>query len=230
MQGTPSQLVAFTHAALFSPSHSTLRQALQQNFLVTIPSLTPKLLSKYPPNSIATAKGHFDQTRKNIQSTKPKPSLPFPSSLTATSITLPTDNDDDNTFPSSATLGLPSNHCLAAVMETTGQVFTNQTGRFILPSSQGYTQLLILYCYNANYIHAKPMKSKTAATIFKANQAGYTTLVSAGLKPRLQQLDASVALKSFLHESDSDFQSAPPPASIAAILPNKPSAPSKTIS
>jgi hypothetical protein len=45
-------------------------------------------------------------------------------------------------------------------MDSTGQIFTDQTGRFILPSSQGYTQLLIIYLYDTNFIHAKPMKSK----------------------------------------------------------------------
>jgi hypothetical protein len=48
-----------------------------------------------------------------------------------------------------------SHHCFAAVMDSTGQVLTDQMGHFILPSSQGYTQLLILYSYDANFIHAE---------------------------------------------------------------------------
>jgi hypothetical protein len=97
-------------------------------------------------------------------------------------------------------------------MQTTGQVFTDQTARFILPSSQGYTQLLILYCYNANYIHAEPMKSKTAGAILKAYQSSHALLIAAGLKPRLQRLDneASADLRTFLDNSDIDFQLALP--------------------
>jgi hypothetical protein len=189
MQGSPAQLVAFAHAALFSPSLSTLQQALQKNYLPTFPGISPKLLSKYPPNSIATAKGHLDQTRKNVQSTKPKQTTLSPA-LAAAVVPLPCNHDDDNDFfPPSTPPGLPIDHCFAAVMESTGQIFTGQTGRFILPSSQGFTQLLVLYCYDANYIHAEPMKSKTAAAILKAYQAAYTTLTAAGLKPRLQRLD-----------------------------------------
>jgi hypothetical protein len=213
MQGTPAQLVAFTHAALFSPAPSTLLHALQRNFLPTLPGISPKLLSKYPPNSLATAKGHLDQTRKNVRSTQPKPTSPSSPNLAATASLPPTLDDAlTDSFPPAAPPGLPTDHCFAAVMEPTGQIFTDQTGRFILPSSQGYNQLLILYCYDANYIHAEPMKSKTAAAILKAYQSAYTTLTAAGLKPRLQRLDneASAALKSFLHESDVDFQLAPP--------------------
>jgi hypothetical protein len=181
------------------------------------PGISPKLLSKYPPNSNATAKGHLDQTRKNVQSTKPKHTTLSPA-LTAAVVPLPcNDDNNDDFFPPSTPPGLPIDHCFAAVMESTGQIFTNQTGCFILPSSQGFTQLLVLYCYDANYIHAEPMKSKTAAAILKAYQAAYTTLTAAGLKPQLQRLDneASVALKTFLNNSDMAFQLAPPGHSLS---------------
>ncbi|MCK7513582.1 MAG: hypothetical protein MZV70_62545 [Desulfobacterales bacterium] len=35
-------------------------------------------------------------------------------------------------------------------MEPTGQVYTDQTGRFITPSSNGNNYLLILYDYDSN--------------------------------------------------------------------------------
>jgi hypothetical protein len=91
MQGTPSQLVAFTHAALFSPSHSTLRWALQQNFLVTIPGLTPKLLAKYPPNLIATDKVISTKPKKIFNPLSPNHLLPLhPPSPPQTSLYRPT--------------------------------------------------------------------------------------------------------------------------------------------
>jgi hypothetical protein len=215
LQGSPSQLVAFLHAALFSPALSTLSQALRHNLLPNIPGLSSELVARHPPHSIATAKGHLDQVRKNLRSTQPKPtSKPPPSSpSSAFNVSLdPTLETDLDLFPPSAPPGIPTDHCFAAVMESTGQVFTDQTGRFILPSSQGNTQLLILYAYDANYIHAEPMKSKTSNAILNAYKAAHATLVAAGLKPRLQYLDneASTALKSFLHSSDIDFQLAPP--------------------
>ena len=63
---TPAQLVAFAHAALFSPALSTLEQALRKNFIPHFPGLSLELLRKYPPSSIPMVKGHLDQVRKNV--------------------------------------------------------------------------------------------------------------------------------------------------------------------
>jgi hypothetical protein len=70
----------------------------------------------------------------------------------------------------------------------------------------------IIYLYDANFIHAEPMKSKTASAILAAYKAGHSILSAHGLKPCLQRLnkEASAALKMFLHDSDIDFQLAPP--------------------
>jgi hypothetical protein len=55
-------------------------------------------------------------------------------------------------------------------MTPTGQVYTNQTGRFITPSSNGNNYLLILYDYDSNAILAEPLKDHTPGT---AILAGY---------------------------------------------------------
>jgi hypothetical protein len=62
LSASPSELVAFGHAALFSPSLSTLCTALDINFLIGFPGLTSQLVSKYAPASTAMVKGHLDQT------------------------------------------------------------------------------------------------------------------------------------------------------------------------
>jgi hypothetical protein len=148
--GSPSELVAFAHAALFSPSLSTLTKALSKNYICNFPGLSQSLLSKFPPNSVATAKGPLDQTCRNFRSTKPqstsKPTKPPPNHPSSSAmLALPNLESADDTFPADAPPGLDSHHCFASVMDSTGQIFTDQTCRFILPSSQGYTQLLIIY-------------------------------------------------------------------------------------
>ena len=45
-----SQLVAFAHAALFSPALSMLQRALDKNFLPPFPGLTAQTLQKHPPH------------------------------------------------------------------------------------------------------------------------------------------------------------------------------------
>jgi hypothetical protein len=65
------------------------------------------------------------------------------------------------------------------------------------------------------------MKSKTASAILAAYKASHSILSAHGLKPRLQRLDneAYAALKTFLHNSDIDFQLAPP--GIERFAPSK---------
>ena len=66
-------MVAFSHATLFSPRISTLQQALDLGYEVKqFPGLTSASLKQHPPNSVSTAKGHLDQIRAGKQSTQPK--------------------------------------------------------------------------------------------------------------------------------------------------------------
>jgi hypothetical protein len=60
--------------------------------------------------------------------------------------------------------------CFAACIQPTGLIFTDQTGEFVIPSSTGNNQLLVIYDYDSNYIHAEPMKSKTGPAILAAYQ------------------------------------------------------------
>jgi hypothetical protein len=52
-----------------------------------------------------------------------------------------------------------------AITEPTGQIYTDQTGRFILPSSTGNNYLMILYDYDSNHIFVQPMKIQQGLTI-----------------------------------------------------------------
>ena len=60
----PAEIVKFAHAALFLPSISTLKKALDRNYIVNFPGLTAQTLRRHPPSSVATIKGHIDQLRK----------------------------------------------------------------------------------------------------------------------------------------------------------------------
>jgi len=207
---TPAELVAFAHAALFSPTLSTLKQALERGYLTAFPGLSAKTLAKYPPNSIAMHKGHLDQSRKNQRSTKPgaplsmpAPSIDAPPTVaTADAFPLPDDNTHARTH-----------HCFAAVFEpATGQIHSDQTGKFVLASSAGNNYVLVVYDYDSNSILVEPMRSRTGPCILAAFQVVHARLVNAGLRPQLHRLDneCSAALKSFLRASDIDFQLVPP--------------------
>jgi hypothetical protein len=61
---TTKNIIAFFHAAMFSPTIETLYKALNLGYITGIPGVSAKALRKYPPFSAATIKGHLDQTRK----------------------------------------------------------------------------------------------------------------------------------------------------------------------
>ena len=70
--GSPSATarIRFYHAALFSPSLSTLQKTLDAGYLSSIPGLTSTSLRRHPPISEDTIKGHLNAQRQHVRSTK----------------------------------------------------------------------------------------------------------------------------------------------------------------
>ena len=205
---TPAELVAFAHATLFSPALSTLKNALVRGFLPNYMGLTAKTLRKYPPTSIAMEKGHLDQTRKNQRSTK----RPVDTSTPCPVHDVP-DPTHADAFPTSESNNVRTHQCYAAVFEpASGQIHSDQTGKFVLASSSGNNYILVVYDYDSNCILVEPMRSRTGPCILAAFQLIHARLTAAGLKPQLQRLDneCSAALKTFLRDADVDFQLVPP--------------------
>ena len=202
-----AEIVQFFHAALFSPSISTLKQALKNNILPNIPGLTMESLTKYPPVSVATHKGHMDQSRANQKSTKPK------SKQLGNKNHIELDQDPDF-FPTVLARGTSTHNVFTNIIspEPEGQVHTDQTGRFPVPSTNGNNYVMVLYAYDANAILVAPLKSRSANNILIAYKKLHARLVKAGIRPKLQRLDneCSELLKDFLEEEEIDFQLSPP--------------------
>ena len=64
------------HAVCGYPVKSTWLAAIEAGNYVGWPLLTTRNVKKYYPETIETLKGHMNQSRKNVRSTKPKKS-PF---------------------------------------------------------------------------------------------------------------------------------------------------------
>ena len=216
---TTRERVAFMHAACFSPCTSTLIGAIEAGRMTGIPWLTSDLVRRHLPQSEATVRGHLDQQRKNLNSTKPKVEYPIldvePPPAEEESKPSPTTSAEDfsDLNPKPDEPAELRSHCLyAGFAEVTGKVFSDQTGKFLMPSTSGNEYLLILYDYDSNFIHAEAMKNKSGTEIVNAYRRGHKLLTARGLKPQLQRLDneASEALKEFMTEEHIDFQLAPP--------------------
>ena len=125
---TQRDLIQWLHAAAFSPSISTFLEAVERNFFVTWPNLTPKVIRRYLKPSVATVKGHLNQQRQRHR--KPLHVTPTP---------IPT-----------------RTHTIYAATldptQPTGNSFSDLTGRFPIQSNRGANYIFVLYDYDSNAI------------------------------------------------------------------------------
>jgi hypothetical protein len=216
----PADIVAFHHAALFSPSISTLNTAMKKGYLPPLPGLTEQSLKRHPPDAQSSTMGHLDNRRKNIQSTK-QPQQPDPDQETVADI-----------YPDQPTSQDRTHHCYLAVTEPKSLVYTDQTGSLPVTSSTGNNYLLIGYDYDSNNILFRPIKNRTAEAITAAIADVHTTLSLGGCKPKFHRLDNECPqqVKDYFNRREVKYQLAPPPTTTEPTQPREPSARAKTTS
>ena len=188
---TQQKMVQWLHAAAFSPSTSTLDDAIQRNFFATWPGLTPDIVRRYLPPSEAIVKGHLDQQRQR------KRKQPI--------------SDEQ---PPSAT-GTRSHTIYSAIIDPstpTGRTYSDLTGRFPVQSNRGANYILVIYKYDSNAILVRPLRNRTAPEIKSVFQNVVHYLTIRGLRPRLHTLDneASTILCDYLRSEDVEYQLVPP--------------------
>jgi hypothetical protein len=131
--------IAYYHAAMCLPSLSTWCDVIDTSRLTTWPNLTSTQEQRHPPQLAAMIKGHLNQQGVNICSTQPtEPSIKPTTKTSASAISPKPDPVATSPMP------IKSHYLYAACQHATGQVFTDQTGHFLLSSSAGYSNLLIL--------------------------------------------------------------------------------------
>ena len=194
-------LATYLHAAFGNPARSTLLRAIRRGHLTTVPGLTTHLISKHLPDSLATALGHQDQEAKHLRSTR-RPDL---------------SDDVDPTVPDldlAPVLEDKSHHVFAVLMDRSEltKSYSDQTGRFPIPSSRGNNYLFVLYHHDTNSIHVHPIPNRQAASIRKAWESIHTTLRLHGHAPALHILDneCSQDLKDAFAKHNVTFQRVPP--------------------
>ena len=202
-QETVPERIAFLHWCAGSPQLSTWCKAIDAGFFRSWPGLTSKLVRKHMPQSIPMIKGHLDQQRKNIKSTKPKRSMAKPRFLPGE------DETEQDLHP--AQHEHRTNYIYADCHDITGQIFSDQPGRFLVSSISGHQYIMIVYDYDSNSILAEPMKSRSGPEMRRAYKAIFDYLTKRGFRPKLQRLDneASRELKDFMEEKEVDFQLTP---------------------
>jgi hypothetical protein len=146
---TPAEHLAYAHATLGSPTISCLTTAVEKGFLPNMPRLNKAALQKYPPHTVATAKGHLDQSRKNKHSTKTNKLSPL--------LQITAELDDDpltDAFLTAEPSGLATQAIYVDLWDAaTGKIFSDLTGRLPVPSSRGNIYIFLLYDYDSNSIN-----------------------------------------------------------------------------
>ena len=98
------------------------------------------------------------------------------------------------------------------MVEFTGKVSTDQTGRFPVTSSCGIKYLMVLYNHYSNVILAERLTSCNKHELIRATCVLHVYLFDRGLTPQYQMLDNECpgGLKTFLRNSSVKLQLAPP--------------------
>jgi hypothetical protein len=187
-----NQKVNYLRAACFSPVKSTWITAIKNGNFTSWPVLTEQAVEKHLSKSTSTTKFHLNQQRQNARTTKVKDTK-----------VIVTEPELDH--------GIKTQFVYAATIDT-GQIYTDQTGRFPVVSSKGNKNIMLLYDYDSNAIMAQPIKDRTAPELLRAFQVMEQELVARGLEPKIMKLDneASKLLKTYLHQQNIILQLVPP--------------------
>ena len=185
-------LVTYLHKAAFSPVPITWTKAIDAGYFTIWPGLSSKLVKKHLDKPFATSQGHMKQVYQNIQSTKS------------------TSNNADVEMTMSD--NIRTNTAGTKVVEITGRLYTDQTGRFPVTSSRGNKYVMVLYHYDTNAILAKALKSRAEQELVNAQEYLHKYLKARGFQPEVQILDNECpeGLKNYFRTNNIQFQLVPP--------------------
>jgi hypothetical protein len=132
------QAIKWMHAVCGYQVKTTWLKAIKAGNYIGWPLLTVKNVMKYYPETTETPKGHLNQTRKNLRSTKPKPF---------------------KTTSSTQLQGKKVQDVHTQVYEVRETVFTDQTGQFPTQSRSGNKYIMVMVDIDSSGILVEPLKS-----------------------------------------------------------------------
>ena len=145
--------------------------------------LNKRNIDKYYPETTKTPKGHLNQTRKNVRSTKPK--------------TRPFEKTDAATLR-----GKKVQEVYTKVYDVRNTVFLDQTGQFPTRSKRGNKYIMVMVEIDSNAILVEPIKNRTDAELTRSYHTMMLRLKQAGIIPQKHILDNEVsnAMKTIIRE------------------------------
>ena len=106
---------------------------------------------------------------------------------------------------------LRTNHVYPACLPISGQIYSDQSGKFLITSASGNNYVFLLYDFDSNLIWAVPIPTRSKFQILKAYQQITKLLSSRGLNPKLQRIDneCSDVLKEYMTANNITYQLTP---------------------
>lgn len=176
-----AETVQFFHACLGSPADSTYIAAATKGYLDSFPGLTAAIIRKYPPNSLASAKGHLDRIRQGIRSTKHISPIETNESTT-------------DWHPEPQTKKIVTAEVYVKIFRT-GELHHDNTGQFPVKSTSGNSYVAVSYCEDANYIHVEPLQSNSAADAIQCHHNIIAFYRGCNIEPTFLRLDNQTSIE-----------------------------------
>ena len=139
------QGIKWMHAVCGYPVKSTWLKAIAAGNFIGWPLLTVQNVKKYYPETSETPKGHLNQTRKNVRSTK-----------------------EMETHDTSLLTGKKVRDIGIHVYNVRETIFSDQTGKYPKRSQRGNKYIMVMVEIDSNAILVEPMKSRTDEEMIRA--------------------------------------------------------------
>ena len=162
------------HAVCGYSVKSTWLAAVEAGNYVGWPLLTTRNVKKYYPETTETPKGHLNQSRKNVRSTK-STVKPFETSNKA------------------KLKGKKERDVYTKVYDVRETIYSDQTGQFPTPSLSGNKYIMVMVDIDSSNIIVEPMKSRKDAEMIRAYQALILRLKRANIIPKKHVLDNEIS-------------------------------------
>jgi len=167
------QAIKWMHAVCGYPVKSTWLKAIKAGNFIGWPMLTEKNVNKYYPETVETPKGHLNQSRKNVRSTKAKPLEEYANKHKLE--------------------GKKEKDVYIKVYDAKETIYSDQTGAFPTRSRSGNKYIMVMVDIDSNAILVEPMKSRKDAEMIRAYNALMLRLTRAGIMPAKHVLDNEVS-------------------------------------
>ena len=160
------------HDVVGYPVKSTWVKAVKAGNFKGWPLVTKKNVKPYYPDTDETPKGHLNQTRKNVRSTK---LLPFWEADTKT------------------LFGKKKRDVYVKVDDMKERSYSDQTGKFPITSHRGNKYITVMVDIDSSAILVEPMKSQEDEEMKRAYRVMMKQLRQAGVVPKKHVLDNEIS-------------------------------------